>query len=229
MELDNVKKWIVVAGGAFIVALAAALWYLRSDEEMPAQNPAPETARARDKGTAKRGRLSNPAKDKSQEKAEEDEEGQDDSGEQEDESTPDEESETEEEPAEEAMTEGEQAAENFWEDLQEGKKWREPYESGVPMEEVEKFRRQFNKIPPEERGDYLDHALNLVPDENIMLLAGILLDKSQPEEYLELVYNDILNRDESMKKTLLREIYKDKEHPCWETTAWILDATGETP
>jgi len=56
MELDNVKKWIVVAGGAFIVALAAALWYLRSDEEMPAQNPAPETARARDKGTAKRGR-----------------------------------------------------------------------------------------------------------------------------------------------------------------------------
>ena len=97
------------------------------------------------------------------------------------------------------------------------------------MAEVEKFRQQFNKIPKARQEECLQRALNLLPDENIMLLAGILLDKEQPQEYLELVYNDVLNRDESVKKPLLLEIYKDKEHPCWATTAWILDATGETP
>ena len=61
------------------------------------------------------------------------------------------------------------------------------------------------------------------------LLAGILFDKSQHREILELVYNDILNRDEDVKKPILREVFKDKEHPCWADTAWILDVTGELP
>ena len=60
-----------------------------------------------------------------------------------------------------------------------------------------------------------------------MLLAGILMDKSQDVELVELVYNDVLNRDESVKKPILREIYKDRTHPCWADTAWILDVTGE--
>ena len=107
-------------------------------------------------------------------------------------------------------------------------KWREPVESDVPMAEVEKFRQQFNKIPPARKEECLQRALNLLPDENIMLLAGILLDKEQPREFLELVFNDVLNRDEGVKKPLLLEIYKDKEHPCWADTAWILDATGAT-
>ena len=108
-------------------------------------------------------------------------------------------------------------------------KWLKPSKADVPMEAVEKFRQQFNKVPRARKVECLQRALNLLPDDNIMLLAGILLDKEQPEECLELVYNDILNRDESVKKPLLLEIYKDKEHPCWSNTAWILDATGETP
>ena len=41
--------------------------------------------------------------------------------------------------------------------------------------------------------------------------------------------NDILNRDEDVKKPILQEIFKDKSHPCWADTAWILDVTGELP
>ena len=108
-------------------------------------------------------------------------------------------------------------------------KWLKPSKADVPMEAVEKFREQFNKVPRARKAECLQRALNLLPDANVMLLAGILLDKGQPAEYLELVYNDILNRDESVKKPLLKEIFKDREHPCWATTAWILDVTGEIP
>ena len=46
---------------------------------------------------------------------------------------------------------------------------------------------------------------------------------------LELVFNDVLNRDETVKQPILRELFKDKEHPCWADVAWILDVTGELP
>ena len=128
---------------------------------------------------------------------------------------------------EEIKSDEEEALVDAFDDLTD--KWQEPSESEVPMAEVEKFRQQFRKVPHERQTEGLQRALNLLPDENVMLLAGILLDKELPAEYLELVYNDVLNRDESVKKPLLMEIYKDKEHPCWSTTAWILDATGETP
>jgi hypothetical protein len=128
---------------------------------------------------------------------------------------------------EEIKADEEEALVDAFDDLTD--KWREPSESDVPMAEVEKFRLQFNKIPKDRQTECLQRALNLLPDENVMLLAGILLDKGQPAEYLELVYNDILNRDESVKKPLLKEIFKDREHPCWATTAWILDVTGELP
>ena len=69
----------------------------------------------------------------------------------------------------------------------------------------------------------------MIPDDNVMLLAGILFDKDQDKEILNLVYNDILNRNENVKKPILMEIFKDKEHPNWADTAWILDVTGELP
>ena len=43
------------------------------------------------------------------------------------------------------------------------------------------------------------------------------------------MFNDVLNRDEEVKKLILPKIFKDKTHPCWADTAWILDVTGELP
>ena len=108
-------------------------------------------------------------------------------------------------------------------------KWQEPAADKVTMDEVKKFREGLAKAPKSRKEECVQRALNLVPDENVMLLAGILFDKSQDREILELVYNDILNRDEDVKKPILREVFKDKEHPCWADTAWILDVTGELP
>ncbi len=128
---------------------------------------------------------------------------------------------------EEMQADRDEALVDAFDDLTD--EWRDPVDSDVPMADVEKFRQQFNKIPDARKEECLQRALNLLPDANIMLPAGTLTDKEQPREYLDLVFNDVLNRDDDVKKPLLQLIYKDKEHPCWETTAWILDATGETP
>ena len=110
-------------------------------------------------------------------------------------------------------------------------KWMKPAPDGksVTMEDVRQFAEQFRKLPKKRRDECLHRALNLVPDENVMLLAGILMDKTLDKAILETVYNDVLNRDESVKKPILQQIFKDREHPCWADTAWILDVTGELP
>ena len=110
-------------------------------------------------------------------------------------------------------------------------KWMKPAPDGksVTMEDVRQFAEQFRKLPKSRQNECLHRALNLVPDENVMLLAGILMDKTLDKSILEMVYNDVLNRDESVKKPILQQIFKDREHPCWADTAWILDVTGELP
>lgn len=138
---------------------------------------------------------------------------------------------TEDDPVESMPESNEQDADeklvDAFDDLTD--KWQEPSEKGVTMEQVGRFREQFRKVPKARQEECLQRALNLIPDENVMLLAGILMDKSCDGELLELIYNDVLNRDESVKKPILQEIYKDKTHPCWADTAWILDVTGELP
>lgn len=109
-------------------------------------------------------------------------------------------------------------------------KWMETEGRQPPtMKDVDEFVAKFRKIPKERKEECLHRALNLVPDENVMLLAGILMDKTEDKSLVELVYNDILNRDENVKKPILQQIFKDRSHPCWVDTAWILDVTGEMP
>ena len=110
-------------------------------------------------------------------------------------------------------------------------KWMKPAPDGksVTMEDVRQFAEQFRKLPKSRQDECLHRALNLVPDENVMLLAGILMDKTLDKAILETVYNDVLNRDESVKKPILQQIFKDREHHCWADTAWILDVTGQRP
>ena len=116
---------------------------------------------------------------------------------------------------------------NAFDDLTD--KWQEPSAKGVTMADIDDFAASFRKIPKERQDGCIHRALNLVPDENVMLLAGVLMDKTMDKEIVETVYNDILNRDEDVKKPILQQIFKDKSHSCWADTAWILDVTGELP
>ena len=108
-------------------------------------------------------------------------------------------------------------------------RWMSKDDGKLPtMKDVDEFVAKFKSVPEARKEECLQRALNLVSDENVMLLAGILMDKTEDKALVELVFNDILNRDESVKKPILQEIFKDKTHPCWADTAWILDVTAET-
>lgn len=107
--------------------------------------------------------------------------------------------------------------------------WIVPAKGGVSLKDANEFAAQFRKVPKARREECLQRAMNLIPDENVMLLAGILMDKSMDRGLVSLVFNDILNRDEQVKKPILQQIYTDREHPCWDDTAWIFEVTGEHP
>lgn len=102
-------------------------------------------------------------------------------------------------------------------------------ERPVRVEDVQEFVRTFTAIPPPLRKGSVHRALNLIPDANVALLAGVLLDKSQPTEVVREVFNDIVNRSEEVKKPILKEIAKDKTHPCCSDAEWIFEVTGEKP
>ena len=107
--------------------------------------------------------------------------------------------------------------------------WVVPAKDGVSLKDANEFAEQFRKVPTARREECLQRAMNLIPDENVMLLAGILMDKSMDRDLVSLVFNDILNRDEQVKKPILQQIYADRAHPCWDDTAWIFEVTGERP
>jgi len=107
--------------------------------------------------------------------------------------------------------------------------WIRPNGKKVTIDDVNNYVKRFKALPKLRQNECLQRALNLVPDENIMLLAGILLDKTMDKETVNSVFHDILNRDELVKKPIMKEIFKDKTHPCWADVAWILDVTGELP
>lgn len=121
-----------------------------------------------------------------------------------------------------AEKEEREAVESFYAAIES---WREPREGGPSPEDMEAFSKAFNRIPEERRIDEIHHANNLIPDENLLLLAGILFDKRQNKDVLDAIYSDVLNRSEEAKMPVIRQIFKDKSHPCWADAAWILDVT----
>lgn len=108
-------------------------------------------------------------------------------------------------------------------------KWSRPQKAPATVEEVKTFVAAFQELPPARRLERLQRSLNLIPDENVILLAGVLLDKGTDEVSAKAIYDDIINRDELVKKPIIEEIYKNKTHPCWDDTRWIFEVTGETP
>ncbi|MBO7683839.1 MAG: hypothetical protein J6T51_03835 [Kiritimatiellae bacterium] len=109
-------------------------------------------------------------------------------------------------------------------------KWTESANGRTPtMDDVDAFVEKFRRLPTDRKDECIHRALNLIPDENVMLLAGVLMDKGQDAEIVDAVFSDILNRDESVKLPVLREVIKDTKHPCWKDAAWILDVTKQLP
>jgi len=95
------------------------------------------------------------------------------------------------------------------------------------VEEATRFKEEFRKLDAADRMDGIQNALNLLPDGQFSLVYPILFDKTESADILDEIFSDALNRDEEIKVPIMKEIYKDKEHPMFVEAARILDATGE--
>ena len=213
------KRGLIWLSVVLVLVTAAVLWLLSYRESFGFLS-ADESEDTYQQGTSEEADAAEEAADT--EADEEDEAAEADAEEDEDSEAEAEDDEPESEP----LDEEEQKVEAF-DNLTD--KWMEPVKGGVSMKDVENFSRTFRAVPKDRQDECVHRALNLIPDENVMLLAGILMDKSMDKDIIETVFNDVLNRDEDVKKPIMEIIFKDKAHPCWADTAWILDVTGELP
>lgn len=92
-------------------------------------------------------------------------------------------------------------------------KWSKSANPPVTVDDVKAFVAVFQNLPPSVRQAHLQRSLNLIPDENVLLLAGILLDKGTDEAFAKLIFNDIINRDESVKLPILKKFTKTSHIP----------------
>ena len=107
-------------------------------------------------------------------------------------------------------------------------KWTDEGGRKTPtLKDVDAFVAQFRQVPEDRKDECIHRALNLIPDENVMLLAGVLMDRTQPDEIVDAIFSDILNRDEDVKLPVMRQVIKDPKHPCWKDAAWIVDVTQD--
>ena len=89
----------------------------------------------------------------------------------------------------------------------------------------ENLKRSFDNLADSWLGP-AEKGVSLADVDNF---AGILMDKQLGQETVEMVFNDILNRDEDVNPPILLQVFKGKTHPCWGDAAGILDVTNELP
>lgn len=126
-------------------------------------------------------------------------------------------------PAAEAKTPREKAVER-WESLVD----QIIEQKDVPAaDQAPRVKEAFDKLDKADQMDGIHRSLNLFPDEQFPALYAILYDKTEDPEVLDAIFSDALNRPEELKNPLMKDLVKDKEHPCFFESARILDVIGE--
>jgi len=128
-----------------------------------------------------------------------------------------EEEDEEETPAERAVREWEELAENLME---------AGFGEGTDANLSKKIKTAFDALETEQdKLDGIQAMMNLISDGAVQSLIPILLDTSYDEDILDIIFNDILNRDDEIKYPILEEIAKDPTHPNFVDAAHILEVT----
>lgn len=96
-------------------------------------------------------------------------------------------------------------------------------EETMTPKEVADFKKEFDMLTLEQKAENINHAVNLIGDNNFAALSAILFDLSQPKEILETIFHDMLNRDEVLKNETLIRLAEMKDHPLSEDAAELLD------
>lgn len=114
-----------------------------------------------------------------------------------------------------------------WEDLTDDV-IREDSEEPISTR-AKRVKEALKKVPESERDVALQSMLNLVPDETFAILDDILFDLTEPKEVVEAIFDDMLNRPDSLKLGYLVRIAQIREHPMFTDAMHILTVTAADP
>lgn len=96
-------------------------------------------------------------------------------------------------------------------------------EESMTPAEVADFKKEFDMLNEEQKVENINHAVNLIGDNNFAALSAILFDLSEPKEIMETIFHDMLNRDEELKHETLKRLAEVKDHPLREDAAELLE------
>lgn len=81
----------------------------------------------------------------------------------------------------------------------------------------------FPRLPAEGKLEFAQHLSNLVDDEEYGPMGRMLADATLPEDVLDVLMDDLLNRPNEIKLPLLLEVARNPEHPEAEEARDLLE------
>ena len=80
-------------------------------------------------------------------------------------------------------------------------------------EKAKQMLRMFPTLPADGQEEVARHLSNLLPDQDYGLMRGYLTNASLPEDVLDVLVDDALNRPNSLKLPALLEVARSAQHP----------------
>ena len=101
--------------------------------------------------------------------------------------------------------------------------YSKPLNRAITKADRAKVNQTLKRVSSKNRRDATKSILNLVPDENFGVMLDTLFDKSQPDEVVSAIFDDVLNRPRETKDPILKEVAKDRDHVNCAEARRILD------
>jgi hypothetical protein len=95
--------------------------------------------------------------------------------------------------------------------------------AGDETQKAKQLLAFFPNLPEDGQVEAAQHISNLLPDEEYALLAPALINPQTPEEVLDVLMTDVLNRPNDLKLGTLLEVARTPNHPKAEEARDVLE------
>lgn len=101
--------------------------------------------------------------------------------------------------------------------------YSKPLNRAITKADRAKVNQTLKRVSSKKRREATKSILNLIPDENFGIMLDTLFDKSQPDEVVSAIFDDVLNRPRETNEPILKEVAKDRDHVNCAEARRILD------
>lgn len=99
----------------------------------------------------------------------------------------------------------------------------EPLGRPVGRDDRARVSRALKRLARGRRREAVQSLVNVVGDADVGVAGDVLLDRSQPVEVVEAVFNDLLNRPDEVKRPFLEAVAADEAHAACAEARRMLD------